>query len=150
MRGELPLPPGVALWTPYGIRPSRGNATGNDDGLSATCEPTEKCGWERRYHHVIFVVDRDSAKDGWVIDDQLHVIHKFTYHGKLVMMTAGASLAVCRPAQWSALSYNGSRRKSVHCRGVQRPRTDCFRRKPGADPAKVVGQELRYPVRSTN
>jgi hypothetical protein len=117
MRGELPLPPGAKPWTPYGmLNPSRGNATGNDDGLGATCEPTKtKRGWERRYHHVIFVVDRngklvqswpqhdklfemtcgrgphkikmnpyDPEKHVWVFDDQLHVIHKFTYDGKLV------------------------------------------------------------------
>ena len=83
---------------------------------SATCEPAPKRGWERRYHHVIFVVDRngkmvqwwpqhdklfemtcgrgphkikmspyDPEKHVWVFDDQLHVIHKFTYDGKLVM-----------------------------------------------------------------
>jgi len=117
MRGELPLPPGAKPWTPYSLlNPSRGNATGNDDGLSATCEPTEKRGWERRYHHVLFVVDGngkqvqywpqhdklfemrcgrgphkikmspyDPEKHVWVIDDQLHVIYKFTYDGKIVM-----------------------------------------------------------------
>jgi len=117
-RGELPLPAGNEPWTPYAlIRPPRGNATGNDDGLSATCEPTDtKRGWERRYHHVIFVVDRagkmvqwwpqhdklfeapcgrgphkikmspyDPEKHVWVFDDQLHVIHKFSRDGKLVM-----------------------------------------------------------------
>ena len=117
MRGELPLPPGAAPWTPYALlNPSRGNSTGNDDGLGATCEPTAKRGWQRRYHHVIFVVDGegnqveywnqhdklferpcgrgphkikmspyDPDKHVWVIDDQLHVIYKFTYDGKLVM-----------------------------------------------------------------
>jgi hypothetical protein len=117
MRGELPLPEGAAPWTPYGLlNPSRGNATGNDDGLSATCQPTAKRGWERRYHHTIFVVNRegklvqdwphlnamfemtcgrgphkikmnpyDADKHVWIIDDQLHVIYKFTYDGKLVM-----------------------------------------------------------------
>ena len=117
MRGELPLPPGTKPWTPYGmLNPTRGNATGNDDGLSATCEPTAKRGWERRYHHVIFVLDGDGNqvdywtqhdklfagkcgrgphkikmnpydpdKHVWVIDDQLHVIYKFTYDGNLVM-----------------------------------------------------------------
>jgi len=91
-------------------------ATGNDDGLGATCEPAEKRGWERRYHHVIFVVDRngkmvdswpqhdklfemrcgrgphkikmnpyDREKHVWVIDDQLHMIYKFTHDGKLAM-----------------------------------------------------------------
>jgi hypothetical protein len=118
MRGELPLPQDAKPWTPYGmLNPSRGNATGNADGLGATCEPTpNKRGWERRYHHVIFVVDRngnqvqhwgqhdklfegfcgrgphkikmspyDPQKHVWVFDDQLHLIHKFTYDGKLVM-----------------------------------------------------------------
>jgi sugar lactone lactonase YvrE len=117
MRGELPLPEGAKPWTPYGmLNPTRGNATGNDDGLGATCEPAPKRGWQRRYHHVLFVVDRDGKqvqywnqhdklfeapcgrgphkikispydadKHVWVIDDQLHVIHKFTYDGNLVM-----------------------------------------------------------------
>jgi len=117
MRGELPLPPNARPWTPYGLlSPSRGNATGNDDGLTATCEPAAPRGWERRYHHTIFVVDRngslvqswpqldamfqmrcgrgphkikmspyDPDKHVWIIDDQLHVIYKFTYDGKLVM-----------------------------------------------------------------
>ena len=117
MRGELPLPPTAKPWTPYGmLTPTRGNATGNDDGLGATCGPAEKRGWERRYHHVLFVVDRDGKqvqywpqhdklfqercgrgphrikmnpydpdKHVWVIDDQLHVIYKFTYDGNLVM-----------------------------------------------------------------
>jgi sugar lactone lactonase YvrE len=116
MRGELPLPPGASPWTPYGLlNPSRGNANGNDDGRTGTCEPTERRGWERRYHHVIFVLDKDGrvvqdwpqhdkvfdvpcgrgphkikmnpydpAKHVWVIDDQLHVIHKFSYDGRLV------------------------------------------------------------------
>ncbi len=117
-RGELPLPTGAAPWTPYALlNPSRGNATGNDDGLGATCQPVAtKRGWERRYHHVIFVVDRagkmvqewpqhdklfeapcgrgphkikmspyDPQKHVWVFDDQLHVIYKFTYDGKLAM-----------------------------------------------------------------
>jgi hypothetical protein len=116
-RGELPLPAGAKPWTPYSmLMPSRGNATGNGDGLSATCDPVEKRGWERRYHHAIFVVDRngkmvqwwsdldkmfegkcgrgphkikmspyDPEKHVWIIDDQLHMIYKFTYDGKLVM-----------------------------------------------------------------
>src|SRR6187549_180187 len=58
-RGELPLPAGNNPWTPYALlNPTRGSATGNGDGLGATCEPAPKRGWERRYHHVIFVVDR--------------------------------------------------------------------------------------------
>src|SRR5918999_2203386 len=60
MRGELPLPPGAAPWTPYGMLEPPRRATGNDDGMSATCEPTEKRGWERRYHHTIFVVNRNG------------------------------------------------------------------------------------------
>jgi hypothetical protein len=117
-RGELPLPEGVADWTPYALLdPSRGNTTGNPDGVSATCEQTGNLrGWERRMHHVLFVVDSDgdlvqdwaqhdalfdgpcargphkikispydNEKHVWVIDDQLHLIHKFTYDGELVM-----------------------------------------------------------------
>jgi len=99
------------------LQPSRGNATGNTDGLSATCEPTEKRGWERRWHQTVFIVDRegkmvgewphldkmfsqvpcgrgphkikmnpyDPEKHVWIIDDQQHLIWKFTYDGKLVM-----------------------------------------------------------------
>jgi hypothetical protein len=117
-RGELPLPAGAKPWTPYGLlNPSRGNATGNADGLSATCETVPKRGWERRWHHSVFVVNRegkvvqewpfmekmfaqdrcgrgphkikmnpyDPEKHIWIIDDQQHVIWKFTYDGKLVM-----------------------------------------------------------------
>jgi DNA-binding beta-propeller fold protein YncE len=121
MRGELPLPPGAKPWTPYGmLNPTRGNATGNDDGSNATCDPEPKRGWERRYHHVLFVVDRngkqvdywpqydklfdmkcgrgphkikispyDPDKHVWVIDDQLHVIYKFTYDMKQIVLTLG-------------------------------------------------------------
>jgi len=117
-RGELPLPPTAKPWTPYGLlNPTRGNATGNADGLDATCEPTAKRGWERRWHHSVFIADRDGKLVGewphlekmfaqdrcgrgphkikmnpydaekhiWIIDDQQHVIWKFTYDGKLVM-----------------------------------------------------------------
>jgi hypothetical protein len=115
-RGELPLPAGAKPWTPYALlQPTRGNATGNGDGLNATCDPEPKRGWERRYHHVIMVMDRDGKmvqwwndldkifegkcgrgphkikmspydpeKHVWIIDDQLHMIYKFTYDGKLV------------------------------------------------------------------
>jgi sugar lactone lactonase YvrE len=116
MRGELPLPAGAAPWTPYGMLEPPRRSTGNPDGMSATCQPTDKRGWERRMHHVLVVLDRngnqvqhwsehdalfemtcgrgphkikmspyDPDKHVWVIDDQLHVIHKFTYDGKLVM-----------------------------------------------------------------
>ena len=116
MRGELPLPPNAKPWTPYGMLTPPRRATGNPDGVSATCEPTEKRGWERRFHHSIIVLDRngnlvqdwphlnemfegqcgrgphkikmspyDPEKHVWIFDDQLHVIYKFTYDGKLVM-----------------------------------------------------------------
>jgi hypothetical protein len=119
-RGELPLPKGAKPWTPYGMltgQMARGNATGNGDGLSATWEATEKRGWERRWHHSVFIVDRDgklvdewpfmekmfaqdkcgrgphkikmnpydAEKHVWIIDDQQHIIWKFTHDGKLVM-----------------------------------------------------------------
>src|SRR5207249_4809195 len=58
-RGELPLPAGAKPWTPYGALTPARVSTGNDDGHSPTCEPEPKRGWERRYHHVIFVVDRN-------------------------------------------------------------------------------------------
>src|SRR5439155_13534079 len=59
-RGELPLPKDAKPWTPYAMLQPPRTATGNDDGLGATCEPAEKRGWQRRYHHVIFVVDRNG------------------------------------------------------------------------------------------
>jgi len=115
-RGELPLPEGAKPWTPYSLLQPPRTATGNTDGLSATCETVAKRGWERRWHHSVFVVDRngkvvqdwphlekmfaadpcgrgphkikmnpyDREKHVWIIDDQLHVIWKFTYDGKLV------------------------------------------------------------------
>ena len=133
MRGELPLPKGAKPWTPYGMlglptgdpayaeRIEARRATGNPDRMGATCMPVPPRGWERRMHHVLYVLDRngkqvqhwaqhdklfeapcgrgphkikmspyDPAKHVWVIDDQLHTIHKFTYDGKLVM-TLGTS-----------------------------------------------------------
>jgi DNA-binding beta-propeller fold protein YncE len=116
MRGELPLPAGAKPWTPYAmLEPSRGVTNSNTDGLTATCEPATLRGWQRRFEHVLFVVDRsgslvqewpqfdklfgqqpcgrgphtikmspyDPDKHVWVIDDQLHVIYRFTYDGKL-------------------------------------------------------------------
>jgi DNA-binding beta-propeller fold protein YncE len=118
MRGELPLPEGAAPWTPYvALNPSRGNAVGDSDGLSPTCQPVAKRGWERRFEHSIIVVNRagelvdewpeldnlfsagpcgrgphqikispyDPEKHVWIIDDQLHMIYRFTYDGKLEM-----------------------------------------------------------------
>ncbi len=116
MRGELPLPEGAEPWTAYGATNLVGNATGNTDGLSATCRPIGSRGWERRFEHSIFVLDRDGnmvdewphldelfgqlpcgrgphqikispydpEKHVWIIDDQLHVIYRFTYEGDLV------------------------------------------------------------------
>src|SRR5688572_31257254 len=67
MRGELPLPPEAKPWTPYAaLVPTRGNTTGNTDGLSATCEAAEKRGWERRFEHSIFIVDgQGNLVDEW-------------------------------------------------------------------------------------
>ena len=118
MRGELPLPKDAKPWTRYAaLLPTRGNTTGNTDGLSATCEPADKRGWERRFEHSIIIFDGqgnlidewedkdelfkklpcgrgphqikispyDKEKHVWIFDDQLHVIYKFTYDGKLVL-----------------------------------------------------------------
>jgi hypothetical protein len=118
MRGELPLPEGAAPWTPYGaLNPSRGNSTGNGDGITATCQPETPRGWERRWEHSIIVIDGegnlvdewehldpmfsqlpcgrgphqikispyDPEKHVWIIDDQLHMIYRFTYDGELEM-----------------------------------------------------------------
>jgi DNA-binding beta-propeller fold protein YncE len=73
MRGELPLPEGNPPWTPYALlNPPRGNATGNDDGKNATCGDTEKRGWQRRYHHVIYVLDRNGKLvQDWLQHDKL-------------------------------------------------------------------------------
>ena len=48
-RGELPLPENTESGTPYGAT-DRGNSTGNSDGFNARCGPTDKRGWERRWH----------------------------------------------------------------------------------------------------
>src|SRR5215831_9818786 len=77
-RGELPLPPGAKPWTPYGMLMPARVSTGNDDGLDPTCQRVEKRGWERRYHHVIFVVDRNGKMVQWWPD-----------HDKLFLMPCG-------------------------------------------------------------
>jgi hypothetical protein len=120
-RGELPLPPNAKPWTPYGaLQPPR-QATGNGDGISATCEQVEKRGWERRWHHSLIIVDRngklvkhfaqweklfgqqpcgrgphkikmspyDPEKNVWIIDDQLHMIYKFSYDMSKMLMSLG-------------------------------------------------------------
>ncbi len=117
MRGELPLPAGAAPWTPYvALNPPR-TANGNSDGVTATCGEEPKRGWERRFEHSIFVVNRtgelvdewpeldklfsatpcgrgphqikispyDPEKHVWIIDDQHHMIYRFTHDGKLDM-----------------------------------------------------------------
>lgn len=107
-RGELPLPPGNAPFTPYSlIEPFRGNAPPTDDNGR---------GYERRYLHVMIAVNSDgelveywpqhdalfdvrggrgphkikispydSDKHIWVVDDNLHQIHKFSYGGELLL-----------------------------------------------------------------
>ena len=66
MRGELPLPDGASPWTPYGATDLVGNATGNTDGLSATCQPVPSRGWERQWEHSIFIVDGEgNLVDEW-------------------------------------------------------------------------------------
>src|SRR5690606_5568674 len=79
--------------------------------------PEPKRGWERRFEHSIFIVDRDGnlvdgwphldpmfsqlpcgrgphqikispydpEKHVWIIDDQLHMVYRFTYDGQLEM-----------------------------------------------------------------
>ena len=122
MRGELPLPKGAAPWTPYAaLKPSRGNTTGNTDGSSATCEPGQKRGWERRFEHSIIVFDRQgNLVDEWshldalfsknpcgrgphqmkigATDEAKHRGHRrpapmdrFTYDGKLVHTTVSSA-----------------------------------------------------------
>ena len=72
MRGELPLPSGAKPWTPYGLLDPPRRSTGNDDGKSATCEDAPKRGWERRYHHVIFVLDGEGKQvQHWADHDKL-------------------------------------------------------------------------------
>ena len=60
-RGELPLPEGAEPGTPYGAT-GRGNSTGNSDGFSVRCGETRTRGWERRWHHSIFVADRSHGR----------------------------------------------------------------------------------------
>ena len=66
-RGELPLPPAAKPWTPYSMLQPARTATGNGDGISATCEdtPAQKRGWERRWHHSLIVVDRNGKMVDW-------------------------------------------------------------------------------------
>jgi hypothetical protein len=109
-RGERPLPPGAKPWTIGTMLVPPRRDSGRDDYGGVN-------GWQRRWHHNIFAVDRegkavvewlhldqffsppgtlargphkikmspyDRQKHVWIIDDDLHEIHKFTYDGKLV------------------------------------------------------------------
>ena len=110
-RGERPLPPGAKPWTIGTLLiPPRADS-GRDDY-------TGNQGFQRRWHHNIFAVDRngktviewpqmdtflapprslargphrimmspyDKERHVWIVDDDLHEIHKFTHDGKLVM-----------------------------------------------------------------
>jgi sugar lactone lactonase YvrE len=142
-RGELPLPPGAKPWTPYielpwvhpavlgpnsqapPDAPGR-KATGYRDGESGAQGKEPKRGFEPRWHHQVFVVDRngkmveswpeastkvfdvpggrgihklkmspyDPERHVWLIDDEKHMIYKFTRQGKLVQ-------------QWGELGVKG-------------------------------------------
>jgi sugar lactone lactonase YvrE len=109
MRGELPLPPGNLPFTPYAlIEPFRGNASPNDDNgtrgyerrylhvmfaVNADGELVEY--WPQhdqlfdvrggRGPHKIKISPYDPEKHIWVIDDNLHQIHKFSYDGELIL-----------------------------------------------------------------
>ncbi len=109
-RGERPLPPGAKPWTTGTLLIPPRDDSGRDDYGGVR-------GWERRWHHNVFAVDRDGKtvvewphldkffsppntlargphkikmspydkqKHVWIIDDDLHEIHKFSYDGKLV------------------------------------------------------------------
>jgi len=109
-RGERPLPRDAKPWTIGTLLVPPRRDSGRDDHGGAR-------GWERRWHHNIFAVNRegktvvewlhldkffsppgtlargphkikmspyDRQKHVWIIDDDLHEIHKFTYDGKLV------------------------------------------------------------------
>jgi hypothetical protein len=108
-RGELPLPPGNDPWTPYAlIEPFRGNAPPTDDNgnrgyerrylhvmIAVDSEGDLVEYWPQhdqlfdvrggRGPHKIKISPYDPEKHIWVIDDNLHLIHKFTYDGELVL-----------------------------------------------------------------
>lgn len=109
-RGELPLPPGNDPWTPYAlIEPSRGNAPPTDDedgsrgyerryvhviiAVNAAGDLVEY--WPQhdalfdvrggRGPHKIKISPYDPEKHIWIVDDNLHQIHKFSYEGELLL-----------------------------------------------------------------
>jgi quercetin dioxygenase-like cupin family protein len=57
-RGELPLPPDAKPFTPYGLLTPPRRAVGEDDSDGSR-------GWERRWHHCVFVVDRNGKLVQW-------------------------------------------------------------------------------------
>ena len=109
MRGELPLPEGADPWTPYALlSPSRGNSPPTDDNgnrgyerryLHVMIAVNSEGGlveyWPQhdelfdvrggRGPHKIKMSPYDPEKHIWVVDDNLHQIHKFTYDGELVL-----------------------------------------------------------------
>ncbi len=109
MRGELPLPEGAEPWTPYSLlNPSRGNAPPTDDNgrrgyerrylhvmIAVNSEGELVEYWPQhdeffdvrggRGPHKIKMSPYDDEKHIWVVDDNLHEIHKFTYDGELVL-----------------------------------------------------------------
>ena len=109
MRGELPLPEGADPWTPYALlNPSRGNSPPTDDNgnrgyerrylhvmIAVNSEGELVEYWPQhdelfdvrggRGPHKIKMSPYDAEKHIWVVDDNLHQIHKFTYDGELVL-----------------------------------------------------------------
>ena len=69
-RGELPLPEGAEDWTPFSLLDPPLRTTGGTDGSCEGEPPTR--GWERRMHHVVFVVDGDgNFVESWTNQDSL-------------------------------------------------------------------------------
>ena len=188
MRGELPLPEGAAPWTPYAaLNPSRGNSTGNGDGITATCEPEPKRGWERRWEHSIIIVDGegnlvdewphldpmfsqlpcgrgphqikispyDPEKHVWIIDDQLHMIYRFTYDGQLEMQQGRARRARPRPEHVRPADRHrvAARRHVLHHRRLRRHARREVRRErqlhQGLGPGAGGSRESRARTSST-
>ena len=59
-------------------------ANGNDDGRNPTCDQEPKRGWERRYHHVIFVVNRDGKLvQSWPQHDKIFEMARPAYRHRL-------------------------------------------------------------------
>ena len=124
-RGELPLPEGEAPWTPYALlNESRGNASPNDDNgsrgyerrylhvmIAVNSEGELVEYWPQhdqlfdvrggRGPHKIKISPYDPEKHIWVIDDNLHLIHKFTYDGDLVLTHGERSVAGRGPNNFS-------------------------------------------------